>query len=349
MNPIYAGDNLLPMQGTSLSTLEPGLRRAGNLFYDRDFEELSTKHIRSSFGFKYNAANSPDEAVPEYISPNVEVEPFFESNNLSCSEEELPCVLSPCNPSEWQELLLNTTEEDSIVFYQQELLYSIAQQDDISESVSILELLSDSVDYLELLIGIHLNLNNYEAASFALQNHSVITERDQDYYNFYTSILDREFNEIPSDSIPNSDSTLYADIMSHGNDVSDLVKAYLNFNFDFSFVVSPELWEEESSRPIFNPEQNSKDRTYNQKTKLNTSIHPNPSNKELFVSYISNEHNQLTISISNVLGEIVLNKLELKNNIREKIEINNIPSGVYYISFNSEHGRISVEKIVIIH
>ena len=57
----------------------------------------------------------------------------------------------------------------------------------------------------------------------------------------------------PSNSIPSSDSALYSDIISHGNDVSDLVKAYLNFNFDSTFVITPEIWEEESSRPILNP------------------------------------------------------------------------------------------------
>lgn len=69
----------------------------------------------------------------------------------------------------------------------------------------------------------------------------------------------------------------------------------------------------------------------------------------MFVSFNSDEHDQLSISINNVLGEFVLSKLELKNNVHAKIELEKIPSGVYYVSFNTNQGRIVVEKIVIIH
>lgn len=125
--------------------------------------------------------------------------------------------------------------------------------------------------------------------------------------------------------------------------------AFLNFQFDSTFVISPEEWEEESSRPIVNPKSDKETRYYNQKSNINTTVFPNPSDNELLISFNSNEYESLTIRLSNVLGETIVGNRSIIKEKQTQIDVSIIPEGIYYLHFYYEGNRVSTKKVVIIH
>ena len=68
-------------------------------------------------------------------------------------------------------------------------------------------------------------------------------------------------------------------------------------------------------------------------------IYPNPARSHI---YIQSVEQVLSFSLSNILGEIVINKRNLENRI---IEINNLKNGIYFLTIKTKSGHITKKLI----
>ncbi len=68
-------------------------------------------------------------------------------------------------------------------------------------------------------------------------------------------------------------------------------------------------------------------------------MYPNPAKSHI---YIQSAEKILTISLSNILGEIVINKRDLEN---RTIEISNLKNGIYFLNIKTKSGHITKKLI----
>lgn len=348
VNPISLGSNSFSSQGEFTDPRIPTTKRAGNLFYDRDLFGKPYNHIRSTIGFEYSAANSPAIAIPEYVTSNVNVLPYNEANSLTCLDNPLSCTQNIWSISELYDLIANITDLDSLPLYNEYLIDKLLESDEINDVLNFLATLSDTLDYKESLIGTFINLEDYSNANNVLSSYVVSTDRDQDYFNYYTNLIDRELNEIPKDSITITEMDMFNDIMIRNNDISDLIRAYLNFHCDSNYLILPEQWAEEESRPLNNPTPDIFPKI-SKELSVDAKLYPNPVNNELKVQFNSNEYEFLDMIFINPIGEIVLEYKNIANQKIKTIDTNHLPSGVYQVKLVKSNEIISNHKLVVIH
>ena len=77
----------------------------------------------------------------------------------------------------------------------------------------------------------------------------------------------------------------------------------------------------------------------NVSSKNNVIMYPNPAKSHI---YIQSAEQILTISLSNILGEIVINKRDLEN---RTIEISNLKNGIYFLNIKTKSGHITKKLI----
>ncbi len=351
LNPQFtSGSGIFPMQGSSSN--DPGSKRAGNLFYDRDLPSNSLRHIKSSFGFTYNAATIPGDAIPEYISTNVIVTPFTESNSESCMGGVFQLILcddEPCIFDELDYLLSNTFDEDSLKRIKQDILKHLLDNQNYGQAIDYLEVWNTDQANLEFLFETLLSNEENESATTVLESYTIVDERDQDYFDFYSILLNQLNEQIPADSLTSYELGIIQDIASRNNDVSDLAKAYLNyFSLDYH-EMEPEEWEGESLRITNKSETKNNKKPIIETPKFNVSIFPNPMAEQfsLFISS-TNTKELFKLEITNTLGQNVLNQDQLIANSKTKIDVSTLPTGVFYIKITNTAGEKSVKRISIV-
>ncbi len=338
------------MQGSSISGTNQ--KRAGNLFYDRDLPSNSLRHIKSSFEFTYNAADDPSEAVPEYSSTSITVSTFDNNNAESCAGGELVLVLcnnEPCIYDELTYLLTIAQDLDSLIAIKQAILNHLVANQNYTQAVSFLEAWNVDQANLENLFEVLLGLEEYGLATTVFESFSVIDQRDQDYYDFYSIILNQMNEEIPADSLTSTDMLILLDIADRTNDVADLVKAYLNYFALGNYPMSPEEWEGENLRLIKNNYTENKPAPKLTEKKFEFSVFPNPANESLnvFINAASNAY-VYSIEIINPLGQKVLMPSSIIANTKVGIDVSTLSTGVYYINIFSSNGEKSVKRISIL-
>jgi hypothetical protein len=79
---------------------------------------------------------------------------------------------------------------------------------------------------------------------------------------------------------------------------------------------------------------------------LDFSVYPNPASEFIYVN-LNNIHSSLKISISDLTGKEI-RKIELNKQHQNKVDIREIPSGVYFISLGDERNN-AVKKIIVQH
>ena len=73
-------------------------------------------------------------------------------------------------------------------------------------------------------------------------------------------------------------------------------------------------------------------------------IYPNPSSQEITIE-LNSKNKMSQITITNYLGEQIIKMDNIENNL-QKININNLPAGIYQVSINSNNQILS-SKLVI--
>lgn len=351
LNPQFtSGSGIFPMQGSLISGTNQ--KRAGNLFYDRDLPSNSLRHIKSSFEFIYNAANSPADAVPEYVSTDVIVNTFGELNSQSCIGGAFQLILcndEPCIFDELDYLLSITIDEDSLIRIKQAILKHLLDNQNYGQAIDYLEVWNTDQANLEFLFETLLSNEENESATSVLESFSVVDQRDQDYFDFYSILLNQLNEEIPADSLTSYELGIIQDIASRNNDVSDMAKAYLNyFSLDYH-ALEPEEWEEESLRITNKSETKNSKKPIIETPKFNVSIFPNPMAEQfsLFISS-TNTKELFKLEITNTLGQNVLNQDQLIANSKTKIDVSTLTTGVFYIKITNAVGEKSVKRISIV-
>lgn len=345
ISPNFNTINAFPDQGEYIkSDLEDGMRRAGNLFNDETENNL-TQHIRSNLEFKYAHATEPSQAEPDFYSSEVALFPFIENNSSSCPElNENSCELINCpNPDLLVKLGL-TENRDSIRFYQEMILNNLILSDNY-DSIKILldEWKSNNEYYIESLIEASIAYSKFNNTNGFINMYNRLTQRDIDYIDFHSMLKDKLLNNQDLKDLTSTDSaTLYA-IANRYNDVSEVVKQYLNeyTNEDFEFV--PEQWSEGDyiAKSVNGTDSvNSKENFILNEDFI---VYPNPANNYLDLLFENLNHStNYKVLIKNALGSIVEeftidgNKSSLSINISEYL------SGIYYIVLTNENSSIII-------
>jgi len=77
----------------------------------------------------------------------------------------------------------------------------------------------------------------------------------------------------------------------------------------------------------------------------NFKIYPNPSSQEITIEL--NSKNKISqITITNYLGEQIIKMDNVENNL-QKININNLPAGIYQVSINSNNQILSSKLVIV--
>jgi hypothetical protein len=82
----------------------------------------------------------------------------------------------------------------------------------------------------------------------------------------------------------------------------------------------------------------------------NMQVYPNPATDNLTVSFKNTSLSVVTISLVNQLGQSVLsvtNKYGQSGTRTEKLDISNIPSGIYYVQIGTGNKEVMTQKILI--
>jgi len=75
-------------------------------------------------------------------------------------------------------------------------------------------------------------------------------------------------------------------------------------------------------------------------------IYPNPTSENLFIRYRTKDELKGNISLRDLSGKIILERINVRLNDKiEKIELNDLPKGVYFLQIDTDKGRV-IEKIV---
>lgn len=353
VNPFYVGSGYFPMQGVLSSTLQPGERRAGNLFFDRELTNGLQRHIRTSVDFIYNAANNPIYALPEYKSSILTIGEFEENNNTSCEDSGeffIYCGENICDVSQLLYLLSNTENVDSIAIYKQEILKSLVINNQFDDAYDRLVEWNDNAETKELLFQTCLNLKKYTSAQSLLSTMDTTTDRDLDFFHLYSIILNQYQNGLNRDSLTTVQLALMEDIAGRTNDVSDLTKAYLNFYKNGEYLMLPEEWEEESARPIniisspqIEPLTNTKTNSFSY------SLFPNPSHSETNIHiYTENTKSTFNLEIINAIGNRQMEFSNLLPNEKVKLNTLGLTAGVYTIKVSDENNAVINKRLVIL-
>jgi hypothetical protein len=85
--------------------------------------------------------------------------------------------------------------------------------------------------------------------------------------------------------------------------------------------------------------------TGNVSTKREKHFFPNPAKEELNIRFYNNQENQ-KVEIFNLLGEKVFEKRFEKSSEKEKIDVSQLPAGIYFVKMEGE-GDEFIEKIVV--
>lgn len=152
-------------------------------------------------------------------------------------------------------------------------------------------------------------------------------------------------------TFPNGTSTTLIECDNQENSTFELL--YFNFFNDyldspFPYVVGhvdfPEWWY----LVVYNENGDSAEYEWytlltQDKPSLNFTLFPNPITSEFFIS-IDNISGKINLTIYNILGEIVLSENNYISN--SSIDVQNVKSGIYFVSIKDENGNTSVKKLV---
>lgn len=349
LNPQFTvGNAIFPMQGSNSS--DPGSKRAGNLFYDRDLPTNSLRHIKSSFAFTYNAANSPSEAVPEYNSSPVNVSPFFESNATSCAgNQKILCKDRECSYDELLLLLSITQSTDSVTIIKQTILNILVEAKKHTTIIELLKKWNTDQSALEVLLETLISNKDYTNATNILHSYTINNQRDQDYLDFYNLLLTQLTQNIPSDSLTEASLTLIQNIAERNNDVSDFAKAFLTYHGKKVYAMLPEDWEGEGYRITKNTKPSINKDEQKENNKISALVYPNPSSNALTILISSGKLNdEFKIEFLSPLGQKVLILEHVKTNADNIVDVSLLPSGIYYVNVLNASGEKIVKRISIL-
>jgi hypothetical protein len=80
------------------------------------------------------------------------------------------------------------------------------------------------------------------------------------------------------------------------------------------------------------------------------SAYPNPADDHITVSFRKMQHNMVTISVVNQIGQVVIER-ELPESkfgsVKERFDISSLPSGIYFANVCDKTGMQITEKFVI--
>ncbi|PHS67630.1 MAG: hypothetical protein COB12_02515 [Flavobacterium sp.] len=76
---------------------------------------------------------------------------------------------------------------------------------------------------------------------------------------------------------------------------------------------------------------------------VNFTLFPNPIANEFFIS-IDNVSEKISVTIYNMLGEIILTEKNYKSN--SSIDVQNLNSGIYFVSITDENRNTSIKRLI---
>ena len=353
ISPNFNTINVFPDQGEWLvEQLTDGMRRAGNLFND-ETENNATQHIRTNLEFRYAHATQPSQAEPDFNSSDVSLHPFDEINALSCPElNENSCEYSNCPSTDLLIKLSLTDDRDSMRFYQEMILKNLILSDNY-DSIKILlnDWKSNNEYYIETLIESSIAFSKFNNTNEFINMFNSVTQRDIDYLDFYTILKDKLSNNVDLKDLTSIDSTTLYAITNRYNDVSDIVKQYLNEYTNEDFVFIPEQWSEGDylANTLFGADSvGNKEKI---KTNEDFNIYPNPANDQLMLSFENLESSSnYKVSIKNSLGSIVEEYSIDSSKPSMIIHLTEYSSGIYYIVLKNENNSSSIKykKCIVI-
>jgi len=350
VNPFFVGNELFPMQGSVQSG--SGHKRAGNLFFDRELTTGSLRHIRTSVDFIYNAANDPLEGIPEYVSSLLTINQFNEINNCTGSGDRflIKCGETNCSSSQLIYLLSLNKDPDSIDIYKKAILNELTLHKRDDDAFDYIDEWNDNAVMNEYFFESNLNLKKYTQAESMLFAIDTSLDRDLDYFHFYSIILNQYKNNLDRDSLTSSQLSTIEDIATRTNDVSDLAMAYLNFYNNGAYLMNPEEWEEESSRPVNSEVTPSLKPLKNEKNNIfSFSLFPNPTVHETFILInTKNAESVFNIEIIDAIGNLQLEISKVLPNEKYKLNTNTFPAGVYTVKVIDENNTIINKRLVIL-
>lgn len=353
VNPFYVGSGYFPMQGVLHNNLQSNERRAGNLFFDRELTNGLQRHIRTSVDFIYNAASIPLEAIPEYISNTLTVSTFNENNILSCADSSeflIYCGESICNVSQLLNLLANTENADSIAIYKQAIINSFVKNNQIDDAYDKLIEWNDNDELNELLFQTSLNLQKFTFAQSILNSIDTTNERGLDFFNFYNIILNHYKSNLDRDSLTSTQLATMDDIANRTNDISDLAMAYLNFYKNGTYLMNPEEWSEENSRPVKSELSPTIKPLIDKKNiSFSLSLFPNPTDGETFILINTKElESTFNIEVIDAIGNILLKLTKQFPNEKIKLNTSFLTAGIYTLKVSDENSTNINKRLVIL-
>ncbi len=186
---------------------------------------------------------------------------------------------------------------------------------------------------------------------------NVILSFNSDPENLITGVCSSLEGELVYDnaninfSFPNGTSTILIECENPDNSTFEVL--YFNFfndyiDFPFPYIIGhvdfPEWWH----LIIYNENGDSAEyEWYTLSTQdsfsVNFTLFPNPITNEFFIS-INNVSEKVSVTIYNMLGEIILTKKNYKSNT--SIDVRNLNSGIYFISITDKNGNTSIKRLI---
>ena len=206
------------------------------------------------------------------------------------------------------------------------------------------------------LFGLNIDGQNYTVPSNEEISH-VLLDFGENPDNLITGICNTLDGELTFDittwsfTFPNGVSTTL--ILCDNPDNSAFEGLYFSlfedninnpFTYDIGHVDFPEWWHlviYAENGDYAEYEWYSLSNQDNQKTSF--TIFPNPVMDQFFVT-INNSTENTNLTVYNMLGKIVLTEKNYKSNT--SIYVNNLNSGIYFVSIKDAYGNVSVKKLI---
>jgi len=334
----WVSDGVMSEQGFCNVSSQTG--PANNIFlgYTPINADIYAKQPES--GFIYNTQNtSVSSIMPLYKEGTANMTNVYVNNCGGSYDPEEACTMP--YPPEINEILdgINT---------------AISNEDD----ATLTQLLSDAVQYYEkedstgestitflnetphaiakwMLVAKYLQSDEYSKANDILEILAVNTEEEQSEKSFYELLIQLENEDASLMELSQSATEQLTELAELEYAISYEAQGILHNVYGNAYYI-PLPYEEESERPIFNPDSTAK-------TISEINIYPNPTNNYIT---ISNPNHCVIhrVEIQNMSGSTILSNEILKSNI---VNVESIANGMYLVVIYTETGEKTVKKLVI--
>ena len=260
----------------------------------------------------------------------------FCSNNIIANQNG-QCEYNPdCDPDCLRTAITQSENQQEIISLQTELIHSLLDNQLYEASKSYLQEVND-IEAQRVLTATYESEGKIDSAYLYLEMLPQETEEDIAFYELYQQLLSGI--EPPTTGTGKAPSIQEQQLRSMAEETDykaseALAQAIIAIHYDESFNKNVPVVQKVNETALYN-------------SASLFELYPNPSNNVIQIRFLNPNIKEVQCSIYNLQGAL-LQSLPLYKQLT-KINISDLPTGVYLCKFSNKNGLLDTQKLIVIH